>query len=207
MRYSNMRNMTVIAIIAAILSISCNSNGKKDASADTPAKNQTDTSQQLASNRDSVEPYAKLVDWLKIENLRSSGLTGTHIRIWMEYSLSDSGKVILLDQKDSSWTSTAFYYQFNYGKDHNAISINSKREDGHRRSGWGVLLDSLKELGLYELRDYKQIPNYYLCTDGDGISVELKVNNELKTFDFPCYLVYESTLPDVVRLKRILLFI
>lgn len=52
----------------------------------------------------------------------------SEIRIWFEYALSDSGKLIILKSEHNNWISHAIYYKMKFDEMYKIVSVSKKRK-------------------------------------------------------------------------------
>ncbi|MCW3116382.1 MAG: hypothetical protein JWM28_464 [Chitinophagaceae bacterium] len=199
MKHSN----KVLVFCIAILCFCCNSKNDKqkklskiEISKDTLPKNAI-TPDNLGKNDLSV--VTRLLGLKDIKNKSSI----TQIRIWFGYALSDSGKVVVLNNENNVWSSSAYFFKYLLDENHNLISIEKKVDHRNPISGWPAFLRKLTELNMYKLKNYDKIPKYYVCGDGDALSIEVWKDSLYNIYDYPCYDVYEDKIAEVNKIKQI----
>jgi hypothetical protein len=147
--------------------------------------------------------YTKFSRMLQIDNLQH-GFNGEQIRIWFEYSLSDSVKVVILNNKKNIWTSDFIFFNFLYDSTETLNEINYSSESKTPKSGWNHFIQSFKNLKIANLKSFEEIQGYYLCNGGDAIIIEIANNSNYKIFGFPCYEDYETTIKEVKNIKAMI---
>lgn len=147
----------------------------------------------------------KELKMLNIEDIRN-GFDEQQIRIWMNYSFTDSSKVVILKKNNKEWNASIYYLKYKYKYDE-LDSISKSIEVGSPSSGWDKFIEKITNLGLYNFKNYDNIPNYYLCNDGDGVTIEIAFKSNYRIFSYPCYDLYESKIVEVRNIKKILVLI
>jgi hypothetical protein len=158
---------------------------------------------KIITREQSMVMIVKLLGLNDIKN----GSPDQEIRVWFGYALSDSGKIIVLKNTKQGWYSAAYYFKGNIDDRGNVLSVEKKVEEKSPLSGWDKLLKELNGMGIYKLKNYDKITNYFLCNDGDGLIIEIWKDKLYKIYDYPCFNVYEDKLDDVKRVKKICLLI
>lgn len=167
---------------------------------DTSEKIIIDTT-EVISRDSSMSLFIKL---LGLESIRNK-INNEEIRIWYN-NLSDTGKIVIL-KNDGEWHSAEYAYKAIFGKRSSVIGLDKTVKINEPVSGWPVFRKDLIDLGIYKLKSYKQIPNYYVCNDGDAIVVEIWKNNSYTLYDYPCFSIYKDSLNDVIKIKNIYLLL
>ncbi len=188
--------------------ISCNS--KPGASKSETGKNNSKSRSEyfVKTGEDSLADVqnAQIELALGLDKL-DSGFANTEIRISFWYAWSDSCKYVIINRKENSWNSFAYFCKLNIDSS-TLLSIDKKVERKNPFSDWDIFLDSLQILGIYELKNYKEIPNYELCTDSDVIYFEIAKNGKYQIYEYPwCSSVNENSATQAYSVVRILDFI
>jgi hypothetical protein len=164
----------------------------------------------LFKKKISNEFFPADINRLGLDDLRN-GNDQLQIRIWLGYALSDSAKVISITKKNEKWAVSIYYYKYFYknsdSSNYNVILVGKKYEQGIPAKGWEYFTNRLNDLKIFNLKDYSKIPNYYLCNDGDGITLEIATVNKYQAYAYPCYESYWNKLDDVKKIKEFLYLI
>lgn len=160
----------------------------------------------LSSDTSIYNHCFKLGKMLGLDDLKNE-FFGGEIRIWLEYALSDSGKLIVIQMRDSAWSSRAYYYKANLNQDNELISLEKKVDVGNPRSGWSSFSKEINNSGIDRLKSYNEIPNYHLCNGGDGVIIEISKSNLYRNYYYPCFDVYEKNIREIKNIKKLLLLI
>jgi hypothetical protein len=148
--------------------------------------------------------YKKLTKHLKLEELDSKSF-GTEIRIW--YLFSDSGRVIQIRNKNNKWNSIAHEFKLNINTNHEITSVENRSHENDPLNGWDSFLERIEQYGIYNLKNYTEIPNYYLSFGGDYFFVEILRNGSYKKYIYLSYEDNEKRIGEIQRLLQIIFLI
>jgi hypothetical protein len=149
---------------------------------------------------------AIVVKLLGLDSIRNRHIR-QEIRIWFGYALSDSAKIVILKNGEKGWASSAYFYKYILNKDGDVTSIEKRVQENSPTSGWSTFLIKLSDLGIDKLKKIDDIPNYYVCNDGDDLTFEIWKDNQYMRYSYPCFELYEDKLKDVKRIKEICILI
>lgn len=181
-------------------------------------KKETLSSKDIVVDSNAVLTYTELDtfnnDTNKIEKLLDlpslkETQNDSEIRIWFEYAHSDSGKLIILKSEHNNWISHAIYYKMKFDEMYKIVSVSKKEETNEPNSGWKNFIRKINGLGIYDLKNYKEISGYSVCADGDPLTIEVKKDGKYKLLQYPCWEVYviEDPLAEIIKIKEICLLI
>jgi hypothetical protein len=108
------------------------------------------------------------------------------IRIWVSYAFCDSLRIIVLKHCNNKWQSIAYNTKPFFDDDRYVEDIYRRVETNEPISGWKSFLANLDSIGIYKLKNYDDIPEYYLCNDGNFLEIEIWRNGVYKQFEYPC---------------------
>lgn len=145
---------------------------------------------------------AMIVKLLGLNNIKS-GHSKEEIRIWINYALTDSGIIVVIKNDKEKWHSSAYYYEAHFDDRANVISLKKNSQENTPTSGWDVFLKKLRDLGMYELKNYDEIPDYSSCNDGDHMFIEIWRAGQYHIYDYHCFDIYWDELKELKRVKEI----
>jgi hypothetical protein len=170
----------ICLICSTFYFFSCKESGKNN------TENKTHVSTVIQEDR-----YDIKCRLLGVDNLKKS-MAKPQIRVWIELSLSDSGKVLILKQEDNDWIAQFHQYRFDINAKNGDFLIShqvAKSESSKNGSAFPVLIE---KLGIYNLNDNDRIENMGLCNDGGGIVVEIVRDGKYVEFIYPCWASIED---------------
>ena len=155
---------------------------------------------QFQTQEDGYSMRCKL---LGIDNLKIGKLS-SQIRIWVEFSMTDSGKIIVFKSTDENrWIGQLYQYRCDVDSSNKLILRSKNVSTSNPFSGWNIFLERVKQMGLYNLSDSGRRNNYGLCNEGGVISVEIISNNEYFEYIYPCWDSIEDQ-TQITKIKDIL---
>ncbi len=116
-----------------------------------------------------------------------TGFDTMQIRIWYGVALSDSLQLLVLEDDKVKWTGR--FYQIKYQYSNSRDSIVSCSKSIHLitpKSGWTYAKQKLLSLGILTLPDSGEIPDYSICNDGSGVTIEVATKNKYRIYNYPC---------------------
>lgn len=134
--------------------------------------------------------YLKKKEIEKVIGLKSleNGVENLQIRIWYGVALSDELQLIYLKKNEDNWTCELYFLKYIFNKNRDSlVSFTKQIEKKVPKSGWEDFIQKLFELKVLVLPDSYQIPNYVICNDGNGITVEIATKNRYKIYNYPCF--------------------
>jgi hypothetical protein len=149
--------------------------------------------------------YNKLRIHIGMDSL-SPQFHGTEIRIWSEYSY-DKRKVIQIRSINNIWSFIAHRFTIKSNKDGSDFSIEKESEELEPVNTWNFFITRMEKYGIYNIRDFSEIPDYHLALGGDAIVVEIAKNNSYKKYRFPCFVPNELDIAEVQHILQIIFLI
>ena len=180
---------------------SCDSK-KNDSPKEMSFKPQVSVDSSVTISQDSS--MKKITELLNIGNIMAK-TEGVEIRIWYN-DLSLIGKLVVI-KNDHGWQSSGYDYTAKVNDNFDVISLEKRLTSNEPSSGWTSFLKAITDLGMYKLKNYKHIPGYFLCTDGETVGIEIRKDNYYQSYFYPCFMLYQDSLKEVKRVKNICLFI
>src|SRR5688572_23438842 len=103
---------------------------------------------------------------LGLDNIEN-GFENLQIRIWYDFALVREKKLVIITNRDTSWTATVYDLQVDWdGHTETILSKNLKQMTP--RSGWANFSRKLLDLKIVTLPNQNDIPGYYQGTDGES---------------------------------------
>lgn len=132
-----------------------------------------------------------------------NGSKDFEIRVWEELKWGRS--FFILRYNDSIWTAEEYIYKTLYkdGNDIDSIAINIVRL-GEPKSGWNNFLNRIIDKGILDLKDYSNIPGYYLVTDLREVAVEIAAKNYYRFYQLPGPEDQPKNIKDAMAMSEIL---
>lgn len=132
-----------------------------------------------------------------------SGKEGFQVRIWEDY-LNNSGVLLILDYSINKWSSKGYSYKA-YSKDGSWLDslVGNDLSLKEPVSGWENFMNKLVDENLLTLKDYDNIPNYFVATDMVGLSVEIASTNYYRFYVLPNAKHQPTKIPDVESILKI----
>lgn len=152
------------------------------------------------------EGMAQVAKGLGLSDIKSKS-NEEELRIWIRCTLSDTGKIIVIKKNKKEWYSSAYYYKTKDDEKGNVVSIEKKTEENKPISGWDIVSKNLNDFGIYNLKNFDKIPEYFVCNDGDQLTIEIWKDNLYHMYDYPCFELYWDKLRDMIIVKQIFLLI
>lgn len=146
----------------------------------------------------------QITELLGIGNI-SDKPEGKEIRIWYN-DMSTHGKIVVI-KNDQGWQSSEYDYVGTVGDDFNVVSLEKNVKSKEPSSGWASLLEKLADLGIYDLKRAKDIPDYTSCMDGDAVAVEILKDSSIQRYFYHCFLIAADESKEVKKVKNICLLI
>ena len=138
-----------------------------------------------------AEGYYKWKNRIEVKmNLRTleKGFDSLEIRVWYGQSFSDSVQLVIFKRDQLRWSCEFYDLAFRYEKRRDSIiGIGQKMEKKNPRSGWKDFISKLNKLKIVELPDASQLPNYALCQDGDGVTIEISTQRRYRIYNYSCF--------------------
>jgi hypothetical protein len=172
----------------------------------TTGTNEKRTLREQAIIDDLSDSFDRYSQMLGLKGMKK-GVKGKQIRIWMNYALSDSGKLIVLNRIRNARSAQIFYYKYELDQSYNVASITSRKEENQPMSGWDAFFKRFAPFWEPNLKNYWEIKNYFLCHGGDALFVEIAERKKYKAFEFPCFWVDEDAVPEVIAIGDALMVI
>lgn len=148
------------------------------------------------------EHYASLCKTLGIENIREN-LEGIKIRIWGEFSIGDTGKLLELRKDKDIWNGKYYSYKFSADGNLQNTFITYFVLTAKSISTWERYIQKIEKIGLYNLADNNRNPNYGLCNDGGALVLEIVRDSNFVESVYPCWDVMKDQ-TDINKIKAIL---
>lgn len=112
-----------------------------------------------------------------------NGFNDLQLRVWYDFSLVRERKLVIITNKNSTWTATVYELQVHW--DGNTETILSKKiRNVTPKSGWVDFSKKLLDLRVLTLPDESDIPNYELGNDGNTYNVEVATKNEYRFYGY-----------------------
>jgi len=186
-----------ILIACTYILISCRSNKQK-----SKIKEVSQSTVVLKGQKDRYSISCKL---LGIDDLRTNKEL-LKIRIWISFSLYDTGKIINIKYDAGTWLAEFYQYRFGLNDNNESILISKNKVESTPHSGWNDFFNQIEKLGIYTLNDNDRRHNSGLCTDANNITVEIVKDSNYFKYDYPCWEAIEdqSQLNKVKKILRII---
>jgi len=162
-----------ILIACTYILISCRSNKQK-----SKIKEVSQSTVVLKGQKDRYSISCKL---LGIDDLRTNKEL-PKIRIWISFSLYDTGKIINIKYDAGTWLAEFYQYRFGLNDNNESILISKNKVESTPHSGWNDFFNQIEKLGIYTLNDNDRRHNSGLCTDANNITVEIVKHNNVMRF-------------------------
>jgi hypothetical protein len=182
---------TIIIIVCVFAILSCNRKSNLS------GRDHNET--MVTGQKDNYFIRCKL---LGIDNLRTDKKL-LQIRIWISFSLYDTGKIVNIKHDTGSWRAEFYQYRFGLSNNDKILLISKNKVEGTPLSGWDVFLNKIEKFGIYTLNDNDRRQNSGLCTDANSISVEIIMDNKYYEYEYPCWEVIEDQ-SQIDKVKMIL---
>jgi hypothetical protein len=138
-----------------------------------------------ASKISEDDGYVTRCNLLGIDNLKEYK-GNTQIRVWIEFSLSDTGKILIVKDTGDKWKATLINYRFDDMK--NELTVKSKTILENTVSSVNQdFSNSLLRSGIYDINDSTRGREWNLCTDGGAMRVEFFKDDRYQEYIYPCY--------------------
>lgn len=149
-------------------------------------------------NRSKVIKLIGLSDIRNADNL-------CEIRIWSNYS-NDSINLVILKNNKTEWQSTAYYCKPFFDNDGSVSVVEKSIVENSPATGWANVMSGLTDLGLYNLKNLREIASYDVCTDGNRFDIEMWNNSKYGIYEYAC-IEMNFKLKEVTKIKQICLLI
>lgn len=114
-----------------------------------------------------------------------NGFDSIQIRIWYGYAFKDSSQLIIIKKTQGKWFGIFYTLKYNYNEKRDSIiGIENSLISKKPKSSWEIFINNFLAIGILDLPDYKEIPNYYQGADGDAIIVEIGTQNKYRIFSY-----------------------
>ena len=120
------------------------------------------------------------------------------LRIWYGDDLNDSGKLIIMMEKNVNWDARIYTFRFH---GHNQV-LKSKGQVPI--SGWNIFVRDIENLGIYHLQSYSVIKQYNLATGGDQVTIEMWRNGKTFSTSYPCFSLNTNHIDELQPINKIL---
>jgi hypothetical protein len=191
---SSYKYNTIVLIACIYIFLSCHSDEQRNKIDNVKQKKTIITDQKNS--------YSIRCNILGIDNLKINK-EFLQIRIWAEFSFSDSGKIVILKRSGNDWAGQLYQFRLDIDN-HNKNILRSKSTiTGNPSSGWDNFLDHIKMMGVYDLNDSGRKNNWGLCNDGGTLIVEIVKDNEYFEYIYPCWTSIEDQ-TQISKIKNIL---
>jgi hypothetical protein len=162
-------------------------------------------SQKLDPESNLSSPYTDSVTalyckWLGLDYFKNDSTSGSHIRVWIEYAKSDSGKILDIKNVGKGWVAELHNYRFQGTQNGRMLKTHDVFK-GQPRSGWNQFLLQIRELGIYDLYVGSSQRS---CNDADVMSVEIFSDNRYSEFVYRCWTILEDQVP-IKKVEKVLL--
>jgi hypothetical protein len=204
----NRRNRTfIVFLLLTCQNFSCNSNRQPEKSATSEIKEvQIDTNAVLTySDNKCISRDSSMSMLIKALGLNKINGSQEEIRIWLNYALTDTGTIVIIKKENEKWHSSVFFYKAKVDTVGNIIAVEKTQEENERISGWLSFLKNLKNLGIYNLKNFIEISGYHECMDGNHLAIEVWKNKRYRIYDYPCFDQYFDKLYEIKRLREFII--
>ncbi|MBS1511595.1 MAG: hypothetical protein JST86_12185 [Bacteroidetes bacterium] len=112
-----------------------------------------------------------------------NGFQDLQIRVWYTIAFSKAQKLVLIINKDSSWTVTVYDMQVNWnGETEKLLSKTVRQVTPH--SGWATFSKTLADLKIISLPNQDDVEGYSGGEDGKTYSVEVATKNLYRFYSY-----------------------
>lgn len=133
------------------------------------------------------------------------GFDGLQIRLWYGYAFKDKEQLIILKERNSSWSAELHTITFQFSDKYDSVlSITKETIDKNPKSGWKNFMAQLIGLDILTLPDYQKIPNYNLSTDPDGITIEIATAGSYRIYTYPEPSYYKKHFLEAEKIVKIM---
>ena len=123
-------------------------------------------------------------DFQTIEN----GFDSLEIRIWYGHAFSDKLQLLVISKWKLGWNGELVELNCVYDKKHDSIlSISRLSKKVLPKTGWKDFILKINKLKVQSLPNYSTINNYSVCSDGDGVTIEVATVNKYRIYNYPCF--------------------
>lgn len=132
-----------------------------------------------------------------------SGKEGFQVRIWESYH-NNAGVLLILDYSNNKWSAKGYSYKA-YSKDGSLPDslVGNDLSLTEPVSGWEKFMNKLLDENLLTLRDYDDIPDYFVATDMVGHLVEIASPNYYRLYELPNAKHQPAKIADVESILKI----
>jgi hypothetical protein len=111
------------------------------------------------------------------------GFDNLQIRVWYDFALVRERKLVIITNKDTSWTATIYDLQVDWdGRTETILSKQVKQVTP--KSGWAAFSRQLLNLKVLTLPNQFDIPNYGGGNDGRTYNVEVATKNQYRFYGY-----------------------
>lgn len=122
------------------------------------------------------------VKQLELDSLES-GFKELQIRIWYDHSLFNPRELVVITNRNNSWTATLYELDVEWKGDIEKIE-NSRKKDVTPKSGWTTFVNKLLSLQILSLPDQDKINGYGQGVDGTTYNFEIATKNQYRFYSY-----------------------
>ncbi len=171
-----MRRQVDFILIGIVLFLgTCNSNSRSPVKKEIPTYlgGTVDIFYQLAKDRQ------KQFGLDSLEN----GFQDLQIRVWYNFSLIKEQKLVVITNKDTTWTATIYNSQVDW-HNNTEIILSKKTTQVSPKSGWPTFSKKLLNLQIATLPNQDDVEGYSAGDDGKTYSVEVATKNQYRFYSY-----------------------
>ena len=164
-------------------------------------KEQTNSATQSLAFEDTTKPFKKEIqtyqnggldlfyelakskqEQLGLDSLEN-GFENLQIRVWYDFALVRERKLVIITNKDTTWTATVYDLQVDWDGRTETI-LSKKIRQVTPKSGWAHFSKKLLDLKVLTLPNQFDIPNYGGGHDGRTYNVEVATKNQYRFYGY-----------------------
>ena len=112
-----------------------------------------------------------------------NGFDNLQIRLWYDFALVRERRLVVITNKDTSWTATVYYLQVDWdGKTETILSKKIKQVTP--KSGWATFSKKLLKLKIVTLPNQDNVKGYGGGFDGRTYNVEVATKNQYRFYGY-----------------------